>query len=137
MMYKLFRTMNTSPKTAINISTNAWNKMRRIWKNTNNENFLFAANAGGCSGLNYEFRNITSSEASELSGKSRIPITCMEDKGLKVYVDPLSEMYLLGTTIDYISEDYAAGIYESKFIFNPDRDIAGTCGCGISFYMKE
>ena len=135
-MYKLFRTMSSNSKTLINITTDAWSKMHSIWKASNNDNFLFAANPGGCSGLNYEFRNISSTEIAQISGHSRIQMTYLERDGLKVHIDPLSEMYLLGTTIDYVFEDYAAGIYESKFVFNPDRNVAGTCGCGVSFYMK-
>ena len=46
-------------------------------------------------------------------------------------------MYLIGTSIDYIHEDYTRGIYESKFVFTPNSDVAGTCGCGISFYLKD
>ena len=46
-------------------------------------------------------------------------------------------MYLLGTTIDYISEDYSKGQYESKFVFNVDKKFASSCGCGISFSPKN
>ena len=45
-------------------------------------------------------------------------------------------MYLLGTTIDYINEDYSKGLYESKFKFNINKDIMSSCGCGISFSIK-
>ena len=31
----------------------------------------------------------------------------------EVYIDPLSELYLIGTTIDYQYEDYQKGIYET------------------------
>ena len=136
-MYKLFRTMNTHSRNIISVSANAWNKMHSIRQKTNSDTFLFAANAGGCSGLNYDFKNVDSAIISEMSEGSKIPITFLENNGLKVYIDPLSEMYLLGTNVDYISEDYAEGIYESKFVFKPNKDVAGTCGCGISFYMKE
>ena len=49
----------------------------------------------------------------------------------------MSEMALLGTTIDYISEDYNQGVFENKFIFTPDKDYASSCGCGISFTPKN
>ena len=45
----------------------------------------------------------------------------------------MSEMLLLGTTIDYIKEDYNNQIYESKFIFTPRKELATSCGCGVSF----
>ena len=53
-----------------------------------------------------------------------------------MYIDPMSEMFLLGTTIDYIEEDYQKGIYESKFVYKADKDIATNCGCGVSFSPK-
>ena len=45
-------------------------------------------------------------------------------------------MHLLGTTIDYINEDYKKGIYESKFYFEINKELMTSCGCGISFSPK-
>ena len=42
-------------------------------------------------------------------------------------------MYLLGTTVDYIQEDYGKGIFESKFKFEINKEKMSSCGCGISF----
>ncbi len=55
----------------------------------------------------------------------------------QLLVDPIAEMILLGTKIDYVSEDYSNGIFENKFIFTPDKNTASSCGCGISFNPKE
>ena len=57
--------------------------------------------------------------------------------GVKLYIDPMSEMFLLGTTIDYITEDYSKGQFESKFLFKVDPKMASSCGCGISFSPKD
>ena len=46
-------------------------------------------------------------------------------------------MYLLGTTIDYISEDYTKGQFESKFQFDINKDLMNSCGCGMSFNPKN
>ena len=46
-------------------------------------------------------------------------------------------MHLIGTEIDYIEEDINKGIFESKFVFNIDKKIASTCGCGVSFMPKN
>ena len=54
----------------------------------------------------------------------------------KLVIDPMSEMLLMGTTIDYIKEDYSKQIFESKFTFTPEKEIASTCGCGVSFSPK-
>ena len=42
-------------------------------------------------------------------------------------------MYLLGTSIDYVKEDYQKGIYESKFVFDINKETMSSCGCGTSF----
>ena len=48
-------------------------------------------------------------------------------EGLRVFVDPISSRYLIGTTIDY-----NLGVSGTGFKFkNPKA--TGTCGCGSSF----
>ena len=60
-----------------------------------------------------------------------------DTKDKKVYIDPISEMYLHGTTIDYMKEDYSKKIYENKFIYEVDKDLMTSCGCGVSFSPKN
>ena len=62
--------------------------------------------------------------------------TILNESDTDIYIDPLSEMYLLGTTIDYVNEDYTKGQLESKFVFEVDKDLMSSCGCGISFSPK-
>jgi iron-sulfur cluster assembly accessory protein len=50
-----------------------------------------------------------------------------EQDGVKLYVDPMSSMYLQGVTIDYVVGLQGAGF---KFV-NPNART--TCGCGSSF----
>ena len=50
-----------------------------------------------------------------------------EDKGVKLYVDPLSYQYLDGTEIDYVE-----GLSGAGFKFN-NPNVKSTCGCGSSF----
>ena len=50
-----------------------------------------------------------------------------EQDGLKVYVDPMSSMYLQGVNIDYI-----VGLQGAGFKFN-NPSAKNTCGCGQSF----
>ena len=59
------------------------------------------------------------------------------EKNVNVLIDPMSEIFLIGTTIDYVKEDYSKGIFENKFVFVPDQTLASTCGCGISFTPKK
>ena len=51
----------------------------------------------------------------------------IEEKGVKVLIDPKAIMYLLGTEMDYKKEKFS-----SQFIFkNPNE--TERCGCGESF----
>ena len=51
----------------------------------------------------------------------------IEDKGVKVFIDPAAIIYLLGTEMDYKKEKFS-----SQFIFkNPNE--TERCGCGESF----
>lgn len=139
-LLRKFTTHATNQSSLIKITQPAWTKMKHIQTQTQHGTFLFAAQAGGCAGLNYEFKNLPKSEIDEFVGSSKIKVTEIvnhESSSISVTIDPLSEMYLIGTTIDYISEDYQKGIFESKFIFIPDKSIAAGCGCGTSFYLKE
>lgn len=73
---------------------------------------------GGCAGFNYDlyFEDAPTSMDEEF-----------EDKGVKMYVDPLSYQYLDGTEIDYVE-----GLYGSGFKFS-NPNVSSTCGCGSSF----
>ena len=50
--------------------------------------------------------------------KKKLKPNYLEQEGIKVYIDPIAEIYLLGTTIDYITQDYDKNIFESKFEFH-------------------
>ena len=92
--------------------------------------FRLSLKSGGCNGFNYKLVPLNN-EYNNLDTFSFV-----SEKDAKVYIEPMSELYLIGTTIDYINEDYSKGIYESKFKFIPDKDKASTCGCGVSFSPK-
>lgn len=72
---------------------------------------------GGCSGLSYFL------EFSEKKEKDNEFVY----EGVKVFVDPKSDLYLNGTTLDYVDT-----LQEKGFRFvNPNA--SKTCGCGESF----
>ena len=74
--------------------------------------------SGGCSGLKYFI------EYADEKGKYDEVI---QDKGVTIFIDPKALMYLIGTEMDYISEQFKSG-----FTFtNPNEK--GKCGCGSSF----
>ena len=73
---------------------------------------------GGCSGLMYDL----AFEAEPHEGDETF-----EDKGVKIFVDKRSLLYLLGTKLDF-----SDGLNGKGFQFiNPNA--SRTCGCGESF----
>ena len=120
----------------IQVTKNAWNKMNHILKSSNNKYlFLYSLSSGGCNGFNFELDLLTKKYYNEIIQKKYL--TILENEDTKLYVDPIGEMYLLGTKIDYISEDYEKNIFENKFIFEVDKNLMSTCGCGTSFSFKK
>ena len=72
----------------------------------------------GCSGLAYSVDYVT--EEAGFDEKIETP-------GGTFYVDGASVLYLIGSTMDWQEDDFAAG-----FVFdNPNA--TGACGCGESF----
>jgi|TARA_B100000902_G_scaffold101353_1_gene103665 iron-sulfur cluster assembly protein len=122
-------------KPVISVTRNAFQKMSTIMKKSNNKNgFLFGVDSGGCNGFNFNLQLIKDKELNQIIKQKP---SSVQDKKVKVYIEPLSELYLLGTEIDYLKEDYSKGIFESKFVYNIDKKLASTCGCGISFMPKK
>jgi iron-sulfur cluster assembly protein len=74
--------------------------------------------SGGCAGMSYIM---------EYAKKTNPNDEVIEDKGVKVLIDPKAIMYLLGTEMDYKKEEFS-----STFVFkNPNE--TERCGCGESF----
>lgn len=72
----------------------------------------------GCSGLAYSVDYVT--EEQKFDEKIETP-------GGVFYIDGASVLYLIGSTMDWVEDDFAAG-----FVFaNPNAK--GACGCGESF----
>lgn len=134
MISRLFSTQLV--KSPINVTKNAWDKIGSIMKKSENTNgFLFSVSSGGCNGFNYNLNLIDDNEMNDLN-KEKIKSTILVNGGSKIYVDSKSEFYLIGTTVDFVKEDYSKNIFESKFTFSPDKEKASSCGCGVSFSPK-
>ena len=72
-MFRLFSNLSKRSK-GIMISDNAWKKMDTIYSITNYNTFLFAANSGGCGGLNYYFKNVNPSAILEMDKSHKLPL---------------------------------------------------------------
>jgi len=76
---------------------------------------------GGCAGMEY-----TMEYANDIKPNDEI----IEDKGVKILVDPKAVLFLLGTEMDYKTEKLSA-----QFVFkNPNQTSA--CGCGESVQLR-
>lgn len=72
----------------------------------------------GCSGLAYSVDYVT--EADKFDERIETP-------GGLFFIDGASVLYLVGSTMDWVEDDFTAG-----FVFN-NPNAKGTCGCGESF----
>ena len=72
----------------------------------------------GCSGMAYVMEFVDEADPSDQA---------FEDKGVRVFIDQKSMLYLDGTEVDFGKE----GLNEGFKFTNPNA--SGECGCGESF----
>ena len=75
---------------------------------------------GGCAGMAY-----TVEYANEVRPSDEV----VEDKGVKILVDPKAVLFLLGTEMDFKADKLSA-----MFVFNNPNQ-TGACGCGESVQL--
>ena len=104
----------------IKLSDNAVSRIKEIMSKADNSavGVRVGVKSGGCAGMSYVMEY-----AKEVKKNEEV----IEDKGVKVFIDPNAIMYLLGTEMDYKKEEFS-----SQFVFkNPNE--TERCGCGESF----
>jgi iron-sulfur cluster assembly protein len=72
---------------------------------------------GGCAGMSY-----TMDYAEEIKPLDEV----VEDKGVRIYIEPKAILFLIGTEMDFVREKLGA-----RFVFNNPNQTAA-CGCGES-----
>ena len=75
---------------------------------------------GGCAGMEY-----TMEYADSVNPADEV----IEDKGVKIMVDPKAVLFLLGTEMDYRTDKLSA-----QFVFNNPNQTSA-CGCGESVQL--
>ncbi|MBV9982024.1 Fe-S cluster assembly scaffold SufA [Bradyrhizobium sp.] len=75
---------------------------------------------GGCAGMSY-----TMEYAEEIQKLDEV----IEDKGVKLLIDPKAVLFLLGTEMDFKTDKLA-----STFVFNNPNQTSA-CGCGESVQL--
>jgi iron-sulfur cluster assembly protein len=76
---------------------------------------------GGCAGMAY-----TMEYADQINPLDEV----LEDKGVRILIDPKAVMFLLGTEMDYKIDKLSA-----QFVFNNPNQTAA-CGCGESVQLE-
>ena len=76
---------------------------------------------GGCAGMEY-----TMEYADDVKPFDEV----IEDKGVKILIDPKAILFLLGTEMDYKTEKLSA-----QFVFNNPNQTSA-CGCGESVQLS-
>ena len=107
-------------KQIITLSDKAANRIKEIMSSSSKDmiGVRVGVKSGGCAGMSYIM---------EYTKKSNEGDEIIQDKGVKVFIDPTAVMYLLGTEMDYKKEEFS-----STFVFkNPNE--TERCGCGESF----
>ena len=107
----------------IKLSDNAAIRIKEIMSNAEKDSLgvRVSVKTGGCAGMSYVMEY-----TKEVNPNDEI----IEDKGVKVYVDSAAIMYLLGTEMDYKTEELS-----SSFVFNNPNETE-RCGCGESFKIE-
>ena len=72
----------------------------------------------GCSGLSYVFEYVEEKKKLEEE---------VESKGVKIFIDPMAIMFIMGSEMDYKQDRLQSG-----FVFN-NPNAKNVCGCGESF----
>ena len=107
-------------KQLITLSDNAAIRIKEVMASASKSTIgvRVGVKSGGCAGMSYLMEYVE---------KIKVEDEVVEDKGVKVFIDPGAVMYLLGTEMDYKKEEFS-----STFVFkNPNE--TERCGCGESF----
>jgi len=103
----------------IKLSDKAADRIKEILsENKDSLGVRIGVKSGGCAGMSYIMEYAKTQQPNE---------ELIEDKGVKVFIDPSAIMYLLGTEMDYKVEEFS-----SSFVFNNPNETE-RCGCGESF----
>jgi iron-sulfur cluster assembly protein len=104
----------------IRLSDNAAKRIKQIMSKAENSTIgvRVGVKSGGCAGMSYIMEY-----AKEIKPNEEV----IEEKGVKVLIEPKAIIYLLGTEMDFKQEKFS-----SQFVFkNPNE--TERCGCGESF----
>ncbi len=104
----------------MSLTDEAANQVKKLLNSRGKESLgiRIGVKSGGCSGLKYFVEYADAKNQFD---------EVINQKGVTIFIDPKALMYLLGTEMNYVEEQFKSG-----FTFtNPNEK--GKCGCGSSF----
>jgi iron-sulfur cluster assembly protein len=113
-------TPNTPTSQLLKLTPAAVEQVKQVMKTQGFEGYLFSVRVvpSGCSGFGYDLNLVKEGKPGDV---------VWEQDGVRIATDGVSERYLQGTEVDYVSTVEGAGF---KFS-NPNAK--SSCGCGNSF----
>lgn len=110
------------PQPVITLTDAAAERVRRLMAKAEGHDEVLGLRVGvksrGCSGMSYFVEYAKETKKFE---------EVVEDKGVKIFIDPTAVMFLIGSEMDYKDDKFQTG-----FVFtNPNEK--SRCGCGESF----
>ena len=119
-LYQLSPLIKLMSKNVLKLSDIAAKKIKEILSSADKKTIgvRVGVKSGGCAGMSYIM---------EYAKEKKPNDEMIEDKGVKVFIDPAAVMYLLGTQMDYKKDKFS-----SSFVFNNPNETE-RCGCGESF----
>jgi iron-sulfur cluster assembly protein len=111
---------NTTQTQTLRLTEAAVSQVKEIIKAQGFEGHFLTVRVvpAGCSGMGYDLN---------LSKETRAGDIVWEQDGLKIATDEMSQQYIGGTEVDYVS-----GLQGAGFKFNNPK-AKSSCGCGSSF----
>ena len=108
--------MRIQPK-VMTLTDAAAERIRALMASSGKDLVRIGVKNGGCAGMEYAM-----SYAETKAPHDEV----VEDKGVRIIIDPTAVLFLLGTEMDYRSDRMNSG-----FVFNNPNQ-TGSCGCGES-----
>ncbi|WP_028482742.1 Fe-S cluster assembly scaffold SufA [Pseudovibrio exalbescens] len=115
--------MNAATFQVLKLTDDAADHVRELVENADGTplGLRIGVKKGGCAGMEYDM---------SLAYEHKPGDDLVEDKGVKVFVDPSAVLYLLGTEMGYETTTFRSG-----FTFKNPNEVSA-CGCGESVELR-
>ena len=112
--------MNSPAPQMLTVTDAAANQVKKLIEESDTPvaGLRVSVSSKGCSGLSYVFEYAEDKKKLEEE---------VESKGVKIFIDPMAIMYIMGSEMDYKHDRLQSG-----FVFN-NPNAKNVCGCGESF----